>query len=54
MDIAETQPRRLGDVVAYIVDDCRSLDRQGLFLAGHVAKDHENVGVLDGVGAIRK
>lgn len=54
MDIFEGQPRRLGDVMAYVVDDCSSLDRQGLLLTCHGAKDHKNVGVLDGVGAIRK
>jgi hypothetical protein len=54
MDIAESHPRRLGDVMAYIVDDRRSLDRQVLFLACHVAKDHKNVGILERVGAIRK
>jgi len=54
MDIAESHPRRLGDVMAYIVDDRRSLDRQELFLACHVAKDHKNVGVLEGGGRRRK
>ena len=47
MDITGNQSHLYRDMMAHIPDDCGSLDGQVYILPRHVAKRHQNMGVLD-------